>query len=549
MTVEASAKAGVLAGGHHEALTRLPPGATVAPDAVVFESRGVALVVGDDATVMPHAIELFATLKVVVCAPGVADVAGLPDGIIALGGRVVAISGRLGAFTARAATGPDASADIGGFGANADRTFDLVLDLSRSPHIRLPVPPLGYFAPGGDLAAIANAIATMRTLVGRFAKPRYFDYAPGLCAHGAQGKTGCTRCLDVCSTAAIRSMGDVVAVDPYLCQGCATCTLACPTGALSFRVPSRDELVEAIARSLAVSRDSGTRSPVLVVHAAVLGDAVRDASLPSIARTLEVSALPAFGEELWLAALAQGAAGVVLVTDAALPPEARELLVQHVAFTRRLLDAAGGRPARIALAGLDTLWQAITEAGGAFDPPARMAAPNARATKRESFYAALDAVVADRAPILLALPAGAPLGEVFVDGAKCTVCHACVHLCPTEALIAHTEPRPALWFVEANCVQCGLCVAGCPEQAIALRPRFAADPSTRGTPRLLHEDQLARCTGCGTPFIGQRLLESSLARLQDFPGLASAGGVARLRLCPACRQRATLGQAETGVSP
>ena len=54
------------------ALTPLAPGAAVAAtDAVVFESRGVALVVGDDATVAPHAAALACALKVVVCAPGV----------------------------------------------------------------------------------------------------------------------------------------------------------------------------------------------------------------------------------------------------------------------------------------------------------------------------------------------------------------------------------------------------------------------------------------------------------------------------------------------
>ncbi len=225
----------------HTKLIRLARNAASADTNVVLESRGVVLVVGDDATVVPHATRLAASLKVVMCAPGAQDALGLPRSVRSLGGRIVSITGRMGAFTARAATSRDDSADIGAFGPNPDRTFDLVLDLSRTPHLREAVPPLGYFAPGGSAGAIAEALAILPTLVGRFAKPRYFEYAADLCTHGAQGFSGCSRCIDVCSTAAIASARDRVVVDPYLCQGCANCTLACPTGALSFKAVTRGE--------------------------------------------------------------------------------------------------------------------------------------------------------------------------------------------------------------------------------------------------------------------------------------------------------------------
>ena len=523
------------------ALTPLARGAAVAAtDAVVFESRGVALVVGDDASVAPHAAVLAHTLRVVVCAPGVQEVAGLPRGVVANDGRIAAIAGHLGAFTARVMTGPDTSADVGGFSPNADRTFDLVLDLSREPHFSQSLPPLGYFAPGADPAAVAEATAAIRVLVGRFAKPRYFEYTPALCAHGAKGKTGCTRCLDVCSTAAIRSAGDVVAVDPYLCQGCATCTLACPTGALSFRHPARGDLVAHIAVVLEEARVNGVAAPVLVVHAPVLADAVRGIGLPAEVRMIEVTSLPAFGEELWLNALAQGAAGVVLVTDATLPRAARTLLEEHVAVVRRLIHAVGARRGLVAAVALGAVHEAVAAAAAAANSATRVTAANPRAGKRTLLFAGLDTLAQGPAPAPFPLPAGTPFGEVDVDRNACTLCHACVNLCPTSALVAETAPVPKLLFIEAHCVQCGLCEVGCPEDAITLRPRIAADPHTRNASRLLHEDELARCTSCSTPFIGRSLLASSLARIKDFPGLADAGGIDRLKLCPACRQRAAM---------
>ncbi len=528
-------------------LMPLAPGASVAAiDAVVFESHGVALVVGDDASAAPNAAALARALKVVVCAPGVQEVAGLPRGVVAIGGRIAAITGHLGAFTAHAVTGPGTSSDLGGFSPNADHAFDLVLDLSREPHFPQSVPPLGYFAPGADPVALAQAIAAMPALVGRFAKRRYFEFAPALCAHGAKGKTGCTRCLGVCSAAAIRSAGDVVAVDPYLCQGCATCALACPTGALSFRNAARGDLVAHTASVLEEARADGVAAPVLVVHERGLADKVRSIGLPAEARAIEVTSLPAFGEELWLTALAQGAAGVLLVTDATLPSAARTLLEERLAVVHSLIDAVGARGGHVAAVALDAVQGAVAVAvaAAAAAAPANSATremtANPRSDKRTLLFAGLDALAQGGVHAPAPLPAGTPFGAVVVDRNACTLCHACVNLCPTSALVAETSPVPKLLFIEANCVQCGLCEVGCPERAITLRPRIITDPVERNAAHLLHEDELALCTSCGTPFIGRTLLASSLARIRDFPGLIGAGGVERLKLCPACRQRAAL---------
>ena len=138
------------------------------------------------------------------------------------------------------------------------------------------------------------------------------------------------------------------------------------------------------------------------------------------------------------------------------------------------------------------------------------------------------------------LPADSPFGEVVVDRDSCTLCLACVNLCPTQALVTRAGTVPTLSLIEANCVQCGICEEGCPEKAITLQPRFEPDAARRGARRLLNEDELARCTSCGTPFIAAKLLASGLARMKDFPGLSDLGGVERLKCCPACRQRACL---------
>ena len=522
----------------HAGLTHVDPGQTPARgEGVVFDSRGVVLVVGEDASVVPHAAALAGTLRVVVCAPGAQDARGLPRGVTSLGGRIVSIKGRMGAFIAHAATSRDQSADIGRFSPNPDRTFDLVLDLSCRPHFAQSAPPLGYFAPGTQVDAIANAVGTLSSLVGRFSKPRYFEYTADLCAHGSQGLQGCARCIDVCSAAAIKSVGNVIEVDPYLCQGCATCTLACPTGALSFKAAPRADLISQVADTLRQAQAEGIAHPVLVVSADVQGGGGK---AEPAARHLNVPALPAFGEEMWFAALAQGVAAVALADDSSMTDGARELLAERVQLARAVLQNIGASQDSIELTTTEELPRFVTAMASRPQSQARTSVPNPRSPKRALLLAAIDALSSGPATAAQSLPGGSPFGEVVVDRSKCTVCRACVNLCPTAALQGRAEPRPMLAFVEANCIQCGLCEIGCPEKAISLNPRFVADPVARGAARVLHEDDLACCVVCRTPFIAASLLASSIAHVKDFPGLISVEGIERLKMCPSCRQRESM---------
>jgi Fe-S-cluster-containing hydrogenase component 2 len=52
-------------------------------------------------------------------------------------------------------------------------------------------------------------------------------------------KAGCSNCIEVCATEAIVSAGDKIKLDPYLCQGCGTCTTVCPSGALAYQLSAR----------------------------------------------------------------------------------------------------------------------------------------------------------------------------------------------------------------------------------------------------------------------------------------------------------------------
>jgi len=521
-------------------LTALAPNTTAPPDAVRFESRGAVLVIGDDAGIAEAVAAVAQHHRTAAFAPGI-DSVRFGSRVTAVGTRVAALHGRFGAFRGEV-RGPDGMKAIGAASPNRDGLFDLVLDLGRQPLVAAEVAPLGYFAPGPDAAARAAAIGTMRTLVGSFTKPRYFNYQAELCAHGASGLKGCTRCLDVCSTTAITSAGSQIRVDPYLCQGCATCTLACPTGALSFKMPTREVLHRRLAETL--RRPSAPPRPVLVVHGQAQAEVVHGAAATRDVLTLAAEPLPAFGEESWLEAFALGAHALVLLDDERLAPASRALIGESIAQARTLLQSLGVPAHRLGFVPVDALASWLDDLARSTDAPAgdesgarTAAAPQApAATKRLALLGAFGRLGSgDAAAAPVELTAGACLGEVLVDRKRCTLCFACVNLCPTGALSSDEGGTPRLSFAEDACVQCGLCERGCPEKAVTLHPRFTPQAGARGTTRVLNEDELLACTTCGTPFISRKLLASSFERIKDHPVLAK-GGRERLMTCPACRQ-------------
>ena len=515
-----------------QATLSLVPDERAAPRAsVLYRSRGVVLVAGDDASALSAALDLARTLKVVAFAPGV-QAGDLKANPLVVGGRIASLEGRLGDFRAKARTN-EGEVDIGSFSPNADRRFDLVLDLQEAPLLRRSVLPPGYFAPAGN--ELAGALESIRALVGTFAKPIFFDYAEELCAHGAQGYKGCTRCLTVCGAGAIRSEGDRIAVDPHLCQGCAACTLACPTGALSFRAPSRADLLAALSSAIAEA-GRANEPPVVVVHARAQGAFVKPLLAGGNGITLEAEPLAAFGEETWLGALAQGAHGVVIVAEAAAPIETRRLFVERVALARAVLAAAGLPADAVRLVEPDGLARALAVPLLGRDATPTGALDAAR--KRGAFTDALARIESAAGFAPVALPAGAPLGAITVDRGKCTLCQACANLCPTGAIRYGAQPVPRLSLAEEACVQCGICEAACPEDAIALAPRIAS-AETRRTVQLLHQGELARCPQCDAAFISARLLDSSIAKTASLMPLTPEAEK-RMRLCFDCRRRETL---------
>ena len=450
--------------------------------------------------------------------------------------EITAVEGHLGDFTLHA-EGDGAPIVVAPSALTGGKPFDIVIDLRPEPALAHEILPPGYFAPRGDDSALADAIEQAADLVGEFEKPRYFRYDPDICAHGASGIRGCTRCLDACPTGAIRSIGERVEVDPYLCQGAGVCASACPTGAITYAYPPPDGQLAALRAALVAYREAGGQAPAILFHDSQTGAD----GWERVARQVPESVIPwaveeigSVGMDAWLACIAWGARAVMLVPPQVPGSVRRELDVQ-IDVTRAILDSMGYAPALLTLVADDeALDHAFgTEPEPVADPPATFA-PSGE--KRTDIRLALDHLHAHarRRPEVVELPPAAPFGNVEADRDACTLCMACVSVCPASALQAGGD-EPRLSFIEMNCVQCGLCERACPESCITRSPRYLFDREARRRARTLNEDQPFHCVSCGKVFGTTAVVMRMQQRLAGHSMFQAPGALARLLMCEDCR--------------
>lgn len=507
---------------------------------VSYQSRGNLLIVGGDdpGRAREAAARLEGSLHVTLLLPA----AGKPQGRYAeWSGRLESIEGYLGEFTVHVAglkVAPSASS-----AERAPAKFDLVLDFSREPLFAMRQPPQGYFrAPEGDVA-LESVFAQLREAVGEFEKPRFFAYRENLCAHSRSEIEGCNACIEVCSTQAIASDGDRVTVDPHLCMGCGACSTVCPSGAMGYQYPRVAERGAQVKQLLATYRQAGGRDACIVFHNGsdgrelLLAAAQAGKGLPPRALPLETWHVAAVGLDLLLPAIALGASQVVVLAAGSEDDQYVAALEAQMAIGQAIVSALGyaGRHFAVLRAGSP---EALSAALARLAPAASAAEPGTFVPgndKRTAIEFAVEHLARHGTPGVerIALPAGAPWGEVSVDREKCTMCLACVGSCPESALMDGTD-RPLIKFLERNCVQCGLCEATCPEEAISLSPRLLMGPAARQA-RVLNETQPFHCVSCQKPFGTKQMVDAMLARLTGHSMFAGGEALRRLQMCADCR--------------
>ncbi|MFM5516592.1 4Fe-4S dicluster domain-containing protein [Aeromonas dhakensis] len=408
--------------------------------------------------------------------------------------------------------------------------FDLVADLGRVPLFALERPPVGYLHLVDDVG-LAERLAELCALTGIFDKPRYFRLDPEACAFTARGVPGCSRCLDVCPTDALKPINGRIQIDPHLCQGFGSCASACPTGAIGYHQPDANTSGDYLFRLLKHYREAGGDAPQLLIA----GENEREwvetelTALPANWLPVWVEESASLGIESWFAALAYGASAVRIALGNDAPASVRALVERELASAAVLLAGAGLAADRIALFNPDAGEPVSGQTALALlDKPLK-------GDKRENLFAAFDALwqanEGRREPLVV--PHGAPYGSVELKEADCTLCMGCVAVCPSRALhaVGHT---PGLNFIEQDCIQCGMCEKACPEQAIVLVPRLQPVPEARRAVQSLKAEEAACCIRCAKPFAPASLIRRIQQKLVGHSHFQNEAAQ-RLLMCEDCR--------------
>jgi len=514
---------------------------------ISYSSKGHTLVIGETDVAIDAASKLSAQGATVVhCDPSASAITKqLTDsGIAVFTVPKLVLNGHLGAYKA-VAVDANTDTDLGVSVYLESGAFDLVLDLSETPVLSAALKPFGYLHVSNH-DEIDDAISSLGELIGDFEKPRYFDYKRDICAHSRSKLGGCNRCIDVCTTSAIRSDGEGVQVDPFLCQGCGSCSTVCPSGAMSYAFPRVADAINK-TRELAVDADT------LLLHTESQQAIVDDAELPAATLPLLVEEVSAFGIDYWLSLLTGHVGRIVLLHEGDGNDSHdvnREALLEQSDLLHTLLAALGITDKVVHLvspASLATVDDLPLPSEALMSLPVSNFAPPDN--KRQTIRMALDHLSDARQPNdkVCQLPVGAPFGHINVDTAACTLCMACVSTCPAKALL-DGQDTPALRMVEANCLQCGLCEAACPESAISLEARYTWDSVEARRINTLHDESPFHCISCHTAFTTTRMIETMTAKLAGHWMFTDEKAMRRLKMCGDCRVKDMFEDDASGIS-
>ncbi len=347
------------------------------------------------------------------------------------------------------------------------------------------------------------------------------------CAAGV----GCDICVDPCPQQAIRIAHGRVERDIVACEPCGICVAVCPAQATTDSTVTSTQLFAQIG--VLVDTTIGPAGPRGI---AFVCSRATERDLPESWYPVFVPCTGMVTSPWLLGALGQGADGVVAVpcydSGCSLNNDAR--LHAEIEFGQAFLAAAGARSALIGATPF-----ALGDAASAPLAVESIAATNPYHGVPGPILLAI-ARAADAVGDFCVDHRASPLGLVNIDESACTLCEACVYVCPAGALIAnHREAQLEVALDPNRCVGCKQCVRTCPERAQgAIDVRTVVDVGALDAgSRTLVRDATLRCARCESPIAALALVRVLRERLgPDNDAAAQIIG----RYCARCRGGAPL---------
>ena len=511
-------------------------------------SEGVCLILGNDENTLDVASKLKDELAVTVLMS--TDIGELsPIGEVNIcNGKLKTVTGSLGNFKVLVTEYSElnlhgrGSVSFGEKRKEASSECDIIIDLrGDNPLFPSSEKRDGYLRRDPkDRVGLESVVLEAINLKGEFEKPVYVRFEEAKCAHSRASRSGCSRCLDICPTNAISSNGDSVAIDPYICAGCGSCSAVCPSGAANYDDPpftfnlqritnlrsvfkKYDRQVE--PRIIFVDKDFGME---LVTLSARFGR-----GLPADLIPFDIPNIELISHAEILAALASGFSEVMILTKEV--PTFSSLKLQ-INICMSILAHCGpesqNRLRLIETMDIETFENEIYSKNHS----KRIVEPVLLlGEKREITRTAVKAMIPSEDAI--ELPETSPYGEILVNTDKCTLCLACVSLCPTNALEDNAD-RPELNFTETACIQCGICSSTCPEQAITLRPRLNLNNEALSQ-KVLNTEEPFECISCKRPFGVKSTIERIVAKLENNHWMyQDSKKLDLVKMCDDCRVNA-----------
>ncbi|NOY64845.1 MAG: 4Fe-4S dicluster domain-containing protein [Nitrospirae bacterium] len=354
--------------------------------------------------------------------------------------------------------------------------------------------------------------------IGQYRVNEYIIHVSEVCQYHVGFDRGCKRCLNVCTTGAIKKDKDSLVVDHFLCSDCGACVAVCPTGAMQY-APFSDKLFMDYLNGIDIQGLQivfANEETLKRFHWHNIGKRFN--------RTLFIEhPNPAALNIMQLMYLFNRGVKKVL-----LQKTENNLKYEHQ-FINNIIRQLFEKDVFIDIFDLENLDNPSEESGlievdSNHRPEYRFRGYTFSVILKDLFEKSKKDVLTIEDP-----------QERFclIDciGEKCSLCLACVNVCKVGAIKA-VEEDFSLRIKPSECINCGLCADLCPEKALTIKIIGDINESFFEEKLLAHDEPL-RCKRCGKVFGNKKVYDEVIRRLISV-GLFEEKGKF-LHLCEDCR--------------